>query len=221
MGIRQSTPEVQRIDLRTFGWCYPYPVSADQGDEVSCVAQALSMTVYCSMARRGLSRLPHSKDILPNIKELYRKALARSGDPTRGTSFDAVVDELFDHYSKDLRFLGCKPIYLQNEVETLRSAIARGFPVVAGYQVNEAISRFHDDLRECEACGYVLPSYARDPISKSAHCVVIVGFDDAVECFIARNSWGSRWGVDGHFLIRYLDVENPIFFTDLLVLQCD
>ena len=43
-----------------------------------------------------------------------------------------------------------------------------------------------------------------------------MGFDDAIGCFIARNSWGAAWGVQGHFLIRYSDLEDPVFFTDLV-----
>lgn len=35
------------------------------------------------------------------------------------------------------------------------------------------------------------------------HCVCIIGYDDARRCWIAKNSWGTWWGEDGFFRIRY------------------
>lgn len=36
-----------------------------------------------------------------------------------------------------------------------------------------------------------------------AHAVVIVGYDDEEQAFIARNSWGTAWGEQGYFRIKY------------------
>lgn len=33
------------------------------------------------------------------------------------------------------------------------------------------------------------------------HCVVLIGYDDAAGCWIARNSWGPGWGDGGYFRI--------------------
>jgi C1A family cysteine protease len=35
------------------------------------------------------------------------------------------------------------------------------------------------------------------------HCVCIVGYDDAQNCWIAKNSWGTGWGESGFFRIGY------------------
>ncbi|HEY5013728.1 MAG TPA: C1 family peptidase, partial [Acidimicrobiia bacterium] len=35
------------------------------------------------------------------------------------------------------------------------------------------------------------------------HCVCIIGYDDAVGCWIAKNSWGTNWGEHGFFRIAY------------------
>ena len=37
---------------------------------------------------------------------------------------------------------------------------------------------------------------------KGFHAVTLVGWDDANECWIAKNSWGSFWGEDGFFRIK-------------------
>lgn len=36
-----------------------------------------------------------------------------------------------------------------------------------------------------------------------AHCVAIVGYDDAQKCWICKNSWGTNWGENGFFRIGY------------------
>jgi C1A family cysteine protease len=35
------------------------------------------------------------------------------------------------------------------------------------------------------------------------HCVVLIGYDDAAGCWIARNSWDTNWGDGGYFRIAY------------------
>lgn len=49
------------------------------------------------------------------------------------------------------------------------------------------------------------------------HMVLIVGFDDALcggsGAWIAKNSWGTSWGDDGYFYIRYGDARIGEFTT--------
>lgn len=35
------------------------------------------------------------------------------------------------------------------------------------------------------------------------HCVTLIGYDDAQQCWIAKNSWGTGWGDGGFFRIAY------------------
>jgi C1A family cysteine protease len=35
------------------------------------------------------------------------------------------------------------------------------------------------------------------------HAVMAVGYNDASQRFLVRNSWGSDWGVGGYFTIPY------------------
>ena len=44
------------------------------------------------------------------------------------------------------------------------------------------------------------------------HAVLIVGWDDAEECFIVKNSWGENWGENGYFRIAYSQVTNQVRF---------
>jgi C1A family cysteine protease len=38
------------------------------------------------------------------------------------------------------------------------------------------------------------------------HCVCAIGYDDALQCWICKNSWGTGWGESGFFRIKYGEV---------------
>ena len=40
------------------------------------------------------------------------------------------------------------------------------------------------------------------------HAVMVVGYDERQACFIVRNSWGTRWGQTGYFLLPYAYVMS-------------
>lgn len=44
------------------------------------------------------------------------------------------------------------------------------------------------------------------------HAILIVGYDDANQCFIAKNSWGKNWGESGFFRIAYSEVTGRCLF---------
>jgi C1A family cysteine protease len=51
---------------------------------------------------------------------------------------------------------------------------------------------------------------------EGGHCVCCVGYDDIAKCWICKNSWGSSWGDNGYFRIRYGDcgIDNDMFAID-------
>jgi len=44
------------------------------------------------------------------------------------------------------------------------------------------------------------------------HAVLLVGYDDNLQCFKAKNSWGTSWGENGYFRISYDDVSSTVKF---------
>ena len=46
-----------------------------------------------------------------------------------------------------------------------------------------------------------------EPPSHINHQVVLVGYDDAQQCWICKNSWGKYWGENGFFRIKYGDCQ--------------
>lgn len=56
-------------------------------------------------------------------------------------------------------------------------------------------------------------NYSGGAISENnGHIVLLVGYDDALQCFKVKNSWGISWGDNGYFRIAYDDVTDDIHF---------
>ena len=95
----------------------------------------------------------------------------------------------------------------------LKSTLASGFPVVFGFTVYEAF-----ESPQVASSGIVpMPSPSEQVVG--GHAVVLVGYDDAVDRFIVRNSWGTGWGEQGFFELPYLYVTSPSLASDFWVVQ--
>jgi len=51
---------------------------------------------------------------------------------------------------------------------------------------------------------------------EDGHAVVIVGYNDSESCWICKNSWGSSWGENGYFRIKYGEcgIEDCVAFIE-------
>ena len=47
---------------------------------------------------------------------------------------------------------------------------------------------------------------------EGGHAILIIGYDDTSQCFIAKNSWGIGWGEGGFFNIAYSEISYPVEF---------
>ncbi|MCX5902260.1 MAG: hypothetical protein NTV89_02055, partial [Proteobacteria bacterium] len=52
---------------------------------------------------------------------------------------------------------------------------------------------------------------------EGSHAVLIVGWDDAVQALIVKNSWGPLWGEDGYFRIAYSEITGDLDFGNATV----
>lgn len=59
----------------------------------------------------------------------------------------------------------------------------------------------HEDFRTFS--GNTVYAHVGGPIPIGGHCICIVGYDDTNKCWIGKNSWGTTWGNNGFFRIRY------------------
>jgi hypothetical protein len=61
------------------------------------------------------------------------------------------------------------------------------------------------------AYSYVSGSY------QGGHAILLVGYDDAGQYFIVKNSWGSGWGEAGYFRIAYSELASLVSFGDFTI----
>lgn len=78
------------------------------------------------------------------------------------------------------------------DVPAIKAALMSG-PVATSFMVHENFAGY---------AGGVYSAYG-SPETGRGHAVLIVGYDDSQSCWIAKNSWGPWWGVDGYFRIAY------------------
>lgn len=94
------------------------------------------------------------------------------------------------------------------EYHTKHCISVLGLPVVYGITVYES---FESD--EVAKSGIVpIPGPSEQVLG--GHCIVAVGYDDAAQLVLSRNSWGTDWGQAGYFQIPYGYIFNPDYSDD-------
>jgi hypothetical protein len=97
-----------------------------------------------------------------------------------------------------------------------KSCLAAGFPFTFGFSVYDA---FESDAT-AQTGILCLPKHGESNLG--GHCVVAVGYDDtfkpsqwpAAGGFLVRNSWGTSWGLNGHFWMPYAYLTNADLASD-------
>lgn len=95
----------------------------------------------------------------------------------------------------------------------LKSVLAGGTPVVFGFTVYGSF-----ESQEVAQSGIVpMPSPSDSVVG--GHAVLMVGYDDSVDRFKVRNSWGPSWGLSGYFEIPYQYLTSNSLASDFWVIQ--
>ena len=120
---------------------------------------------------------------------------------------DYAYDEAILHKSIDYSRLN------NTNINELKACLASGFPFIFGFQVYESFES---------------PETARNGILRmpqpgegccGGHAVAAFGYDDAKQAFLIRNSWGTKWGIDGYFWMPYSYITDPKLASDFWVIK--
>lgn len=102
---------------------------------------------------------------------------------------------------------------VQQTLDQMKGALAQGDPFIFGflwYSGWSSASRTGD-----------LPMPKAGERPAGGHDVLIVGYDNATQRFIFRNSWGTGWGANGCGTIPYAFATNPMQASDFWTLHWD
>lgn len=98
-------------------------------------------------------------------------------------------------------------------LQDMKAALASGSPVVFGFTVYES---FESDA--VAKTGMVqMPGKTERALG--GHAVVGVGYNDASQRIIVRNSWGTAWGMHGYFTLPYVYIQNRNLSDDFWTIR--
>ncbi|MGH8377326.1 MAG: C1 family peptidase [Gammaproteobacteria bacterium] len=98
-------------------------------------------------------------------------------------------------------------------LQQMRQCLAEGYPFVFGFSVYTAF--------ESEAVSKTGQLDLPKPGEKNlgGHAICAVGYDDATQRLLIRNSWGADWGVKGYFTMPYDYASNNNLADDFWTIR--
>ena len=88
-------------------------------------------------------------------------------------------------------------------IESIQKALLKYGPLITGMAVYEDFYHYRGGIYQ-----HVSGEY------EGGHGVVIVGYNNRQQCWICKNSWGTGWGENGWFRIKYgdCDIGKPAYY---------
>ena len=121
--------------------------------------------------------------------------------PTPGCYKDALNHQVLSYHRID------------RNLSHMKGCLSEGFPFVFGFTVYDAFES------EAVAKTGVLNMPTTTEKVVGGHAVVCVGYDDASQRFIVRNSWNTDWGKKGYFTIPYEYLTNSNLADDMWTIR--
>jgi C1A family cysteine protease len=95
----------------------------------------------------------------------------------------------------------------------MKGCLASGYPFIFGFTVYESF-----ESEEVARTGRApMPGGVERAIG--GHAVVAVGYEEAHQRFLVRNSWGDGWGMKGYFTIPYTYLLQPDLSRDFWTIR--
>jgi C1A family cysteine protease len=102
---------------------------------------------------------------------------------------------------------------LTRDLAQFKGCLAAGYPFVLGFTVYSAF-----ESAQVAKTG-ILNLPASSEQVEGGHAVLAVGYDDAVQRFIIRNSWGASWGIKGYFTMPYAYLLSEKLASDFWTIR--
>lgn len=217
-----------KIDLRRH--C---PAVYDQGQLGSCTANGIAAAIQYDRMKQNLK-----PDFTPSRLFIYYnerviegtvksdsgaqirdgiKVVAKEGDCPE-TEWPYVITKFTNKptaqcYKDALKYKAIQYQRVAQNVNQMKGCLASGYPFVYGFTVYESF-----ESKNVAKTG-VVPMPGSGEKILGGHCVLAVGYDDAQQRFLARNSWGTAWGLQGYFTVPYAYLTDPNLSSDIWTIR--
>jgi C1A family cysteine protease len=200
-----------KVDLRT-----QCPPVYDQGQLGSCTANAIAAAIEFDQMKQKM------KYFMPSRLFVYYNERAMEGtiDSDSGAQirdgiksvnkqgdcpeklWPYIVARFADKpsalcYTKGNKHKAVLYQRVNRVVNQMKGCLASGYPFVFGFSVYESFM----NAAVAKNGHAVMPKPSET--LEGGHAVLAVGYDDAHQWFMVRNSWGTSWGLKGYFTIPY------------------
>ncbi len=216
-----------KVDLH--GACPPV---YDQGQLGSCTANALAAALDFERKRQKLAFMGPSRLFIYYNERVIEGTVSEDSGATLRDGMKAVATQgacpetLWPYNAAQFATTPPPPCYtsgtqnvalqysrLSQDLASLKSCLASGYPFVFGFSVYQS---FESDA--VAQTGKV-PMPSADEQLLGGHAVLAVGYSDASQRFLVRNSWGPGWGFHGYFTIPYTYLTNPNLADDFWTIR--
>ena len=216
-----------KVDLRPH--CPPV---YDQGQIGSCTANAIAAAIEFDRVKQKLAGFTPSRLFIYYNERVIEhtvdsdsgaqirdgiKSVARQGDCPE-TEWPYVIARFKSRppvrcYADALKYRVVLYQRLTPGLNQLKGCLSSGYPFVFGFTVYESF----------ESAGVARTGHASLPKAGEraigGHAVTGVGYDDARQWFVVRNSWGVRWGMKGYFTLPYAYLTDENLATDFWTIR--
>ena len=205
----------------------------DQGALGSCTANAIGSAHQFEQMKQD-----HNKDFVPsrlfiyfNEREMEGSINSVSGAQIRNgiksvVSQGACPEIIWPYNINKFRTKPSESCYqeamlhqvvqymrVDQTLNEMKGCLASGYPFVFGFTVYEKF-----ESKEVASTGIVnMPTQSES--SMGGHAVMAIGYDDATQRFLVRNSWGTTWGMKGNFTIPYAYLTDGDLAADFWTIR--
>lgn len=194
----------KRVDLRAL-----LGNVLDQGNRMTCVAFAVTSCHELWRAHREELSVEalhwgaraHGASHLGSTLEAAAKALYQTGQPLSVEwPYNPELDEVIAEYVPPPSAEACRP-WLTTQIEEMQPNVRKIKSLIANGIAVALIVPLHTGF-DVPADGHIASSPNCEWIGAN-HAVALVGYDEAMNCFLLRNSWGPDWGLGGYAYIQF------------------
>lgn len=216
-----------QVDLRPM-----MPPVGDQKTIGSCTAWASTAAWRAELMRQGQPDMEPSElatyfwtrrlegttrsDAGASIRDAIKVLATVGAAPEALWPYD--ISKVFKTPTPDVRKAAKKHLALQYQAvpqtaQGIKSALAAGYVVVIGVSVYESF----ESLGATRTGIIQMPSRGEKLLG--GHALGLVGYEDAYQHYVFRNSWSADWGNAGYGYFPAAYVESPKLASDLWIVQ--